>query len=491
MGSLSRWWNEPAGPKEVLALAWPLMLSTGLFSLTLFVDRMMLYWHSDASASAAMSAGSLFWAIICAPVGMIGYTGTFVAQYYGVKRTDRGIAVVWQGLLLSLALGPLFLLGAIFSSYIFQFAGHPPSLVKVEAEYFRWLMPGAWATVAGSALTGLFAGMGKTRVILACDFTATILNATLDALLIFGLLGFPRLGVIGAAIASSVSLITKVVIIGWMTYRFYTKFRNPLPAESLKDDREQKHGLLSVDWPLMKRLIRFGWPAGIQMLAESLSFTFIMLLVAILGERAMAATTLALGVNIIAFIPMTGLGMAVGVLVGQHLTAGEPLLARRVVRSGLLISLFYTFGFVVMYGGFPDWVIQIYSFGAEPERFNEMRPLLKPLLYFIAGYCVFDSLQIVFVGALKGAGDTHFVFIASVLIGLFIVILGKIGADYLFPDIGKNSNAEMVQANEKALFWWWGVISVWVLAMAVVFSTRYLQGKWLKMRVIESGFEPI
>ncbi len=491
MGSLSRWWNEPAGPKEVLALAWPLMLSTGLFSLTLFVDRMMLYWHSDASASAAMSAGSLFWAIICAPVGMIGYTGTFVAQYYGVKRIDRGIAVVWQGLLMSIALGPLFLLGAVLCPYIFQFAGHAPALVAAESEYFRWLMPGAWATVVGSALTGLFAGMGKTRVVLACDFTATILNATLDAILIFGLMGFPRLGVIGAAIASSISLITKVAIIGWLTYRFYSQYRDRTNAEAKVADDVAVHVRLSVDWPLMKRLVRFGWPAGIQMLAESLSFTFIMLLVAILGERAMAATTLALGVNIVAFIPMTGLGIAVGVLVGQHLTAGEPHLAQRVVRSGLAISLFYTFGFVVMYGGFPDWVIQIYSFGAEPERFNEMRPLLKPLLYFIAGYCVFDSLQIVFVGALKGAGDTHFVFVASVLIGICVVALGKFGAVYMFPDIGKNESAEMTVANEKALFWWWTVITIWVLGMAVVFSTRYLQGKWLKMRVIESGIGPI
>jgi MATE family multidrug resistance protein len=294
------------------------------------------------------------------------------------------------------------------------------------------------------------------------------------------------LGVAGAAIASSVSLCCKVLIIGWLARRFYMTYRNQV---KLADPSEEKLDVVlswGFDLPLLGRLIRYGWPAGIQMLAESLSFTFIMLLVAILGERAMAATTLALGVNIVAFIPMTGLGMAIGVLVGQHLTSGRPELAQRVVRSGLAISIFYTAGFVIVYGGFPDWVIHIYSFGAEPERFNDMRPLLKPLLYFIAGYCVFDSLQIVFVGALKGAGDTHFVFLASVIIGVIVVTLGIVGSRSMFPELSVPNPQVSRETSENALYWWWSVITFWVLLMAIVFSSRYLQGSWKKMRVIES-----
>ncbi len=101
--SWKTFWSEEGGPGEVLALAWPLMLSTGLFSLTLFVDRMMLYWYSNEAASAAMAAGTVFWVVTCVPLGTIGYTSTFVSQYFGVHREDRALHVVAQGLLLSLA----------------------------------------------------------------------------------------------------------------------------------------------------------------------------------------------------------------------------------------------------------------------------------------------------------------------------------------------------------------------------------------------------
>ncbi|MFM8397985.1 MAG: MATE family efflux transporter, partial [Pirellula sp.] len=81
--------------KELLKTAWPLMLSTGLFSITLFVDRLFLFQYSDAAAAAAMSAGTLFWSVTCLPAGICGYTSTFVAQYLGVGRVDRALHVVW------------------------------------------------------------------------------------------------------------------------------------------------------------------------------------------------------------------------------------------------------------------------------------------------------------------------------------------------------------------------------------------------------------
>lgn len=458
--------NEPSqlgSPRDVLKLAWPLMLSTGLFSLTLFVDRTLLYWYSNDAASAAMSAGTAFWVVICVPTGMIGYTSTFVSQYYGANRLDRAMQVVVQGLALSVLIGPFFLIVALFIGDLFRWFQHPPELIAVEVEYFRWIAPGAWAMVFSSAMTGLFAGIGKTRVLLLCDFVSTAINVVLDCLLIFGWLGFPRMGVAGAALASSVAIIAKVVLLAWIVYRYW--------QDALANSPELRATFRPQwDGPLMARLLRFGWPAGIQMLAESVSFSIIMLFVGRLGSISMAATTLALGVNLIAFVPINGLGMAVSVLVGQHLTAGRLDIAKRCVRSGLWIAGIYGTFFAVLYGLFPDFSMLIYSVGTEAERFDEMKPILRPLLWFIAGYCIFDALQIVYMSAIKGAGDTRFVLIASILIGLTVVGMGKLLGDLVHGE----------------LYWWWGVIMAWVLAMAVVFSSRYYQGKWQKMRVIES-----
>jgi MATE family multidrug resistance protein len=204
-------------------------------------------------------------------------------------------------------------------------------------------------------------------------------------------------------------------------------------------------------------------------LAEAASFSIIMMMVGQLGETAMAATTLALNVNLLAFIPMFGLGMAVGVVVGQRLAEGKPQTAQRSVRSGLWIAVAYSSCFAIAYGIFPDQILAIYGIGNDPVRFAEMRPIVKPILWFIAVYCVFDAIQIVFVGALKGAGDTTYVLIGNVISGVVIVSLGILIGEWI----------------GGGLLWWWGVITVWVLSLAVVFSFRYLHGGWMEKRVIE------
>lgn len=459
---------------EVLYTAWPLMLSTGLFSLTLFVDRLLLYGYSDSAASAALYAGVVLWSLNCLPIGICGYTNTFVAQYLAAKKPERALQVVWQGVLLGLMLGPIFILIGMFSEPLFIWIGHEPILAAQESQYFVWLIPGTWATIVASALVGLFSGSGRSRILLIADGIVTVVNAALDYVLIFGVLGFPKLGVRGAAIASSVALILKLLILaGIATRDFQRKSSIIKPLIDSQNNAVRKAGLrdlLKSDWPLMRRLIRFGWPAGVSVVAEAWSFTIIMAIVGGIGELEATATTLALNVNLLAFIPLVGLGTAVGVLVGKYLIEGQAAIARRMVLSGLYIGIAYSMIFVVLYGGFPEWVMTIYSLETDTTRFDAMRPILKPLLYFIAGYCVFDAFQTVFVGALKGAGDTYFVLGGHVIAGATAVLGGVILSWW---------------TGWNGLYYWWSVITFWVILLAVIFTLRYLHGGWQTKRVIE------
>ena len=459
---------------EVLLTAWPLMLSTGLFSLTLFVDRWLLYRYSDSATAAALGAGTVLWSINCLPIGICGYTNTFVAQYLSANRPSRALQVVWQGMLLGLMCGPfLFALGFL-AEPLFSLIGHAPHLAKQEAEYFVWLIPGTWATIVASALTGLFSGSGRSMILLYTDGLVTLVNAVLDYILIFGMFGLPAMGVRGAAIASSIALILKLLVLAWVASRDFRRKGGIMHANSDFETTEQRalrvRDLLKRDWPLMKRLVHFGWPAGVSVVAEAWCFTIIMLLVGRLGEQAATATTLALNVNLLAFIPLVGLGTAIGVLVGKYLVREQVDKAKRMVISGLLVGIAYSLFFVILYGGFPELAMTIYSFESEPERFEIMRPVLKPLLLFIACYCVFDSFQMVFVGALKGAGDTRFVLGGHICAGVSTVV-GGIAFSQL-TGIG-------------GLYYWWSVITVWVILLAVIFTLRYVQGGWQTKRVIE------
>ena len=445
------------------------MLSTGLFSITLFVDRLFLFQYSDAAAAAAMSAGTLFWSVTCLPAGICGYTSTFVAQYLGVRRVDRAMHVVWQGCLLALALSPILVLLGLFSYRLFVAFGHSPELAKFEYEFFLGLVPGACATILSSALVGLFAGSGRPIVLLYCDAIATATNVVLDYGMIFGNLGFPRWGVAGAAIASSISLSLKCILLAIFAYWYLRNNRfGAWPIDSSVSNKLRD--IFKLDFPLMRRLIRFGWPAGVSVVAEAWSFAIIMMIVGNLGERPAAATTLALGVNVLAFIPLIGLGIAVGVLVGKYLVQSELATAQRVVQAALTIGVIYSGVFAVLYGVFPDQVMNVYAIGNDPVRFEAIKPELKPLLYFIAAYCVFDSFQVIFSGVLKGAGDTLFVLLGHAVAGFGTVGLAIVGQKLFGWD---------------GLYYWWGVISVWVVLLAIIFTARYLHGGWKTKRVIE------
>ena len=445
------------------------MLSTGLFSITLFIDRLFLFQYSDAAAAAAMSAGTLFWSVTCMPVGICGYTSTFVAQYLGVRRLDKALHVVWQGCLLAIALMPLLIALGLYSYWLFRAFGHAEGLAKYEYDFFLGLVPGACATILASALVGLFAGGGRAIVLLYCDGLATLTNVVLDYALIFGNLGAPELGVQGAALASSISLILKCVLLVVFAVVFIRRGKfGPWPSESIVHARASS--VLTFDRTLMQRLLHYGWPAGVSVVAEAWSFAIIMMIVGNLGEQAAAATTLALGVNVLAFIPLIGLGIAVGVLVGKYLVQQQVDRAHRVIQAALIIGIAYSSVFAVLYGLFPEYVMNIYAIGNDPERFEAIRPQLKPLLYFIAAYCVFDAFQVIFAGVLKGAGDTMMVLLGHAVAGIGTVGLAVLGHLLLGWD---------------GLYYWWSVISIWVIVLAIFFTTRYLQGGWKQKRVIE------
>jgi MATE family multidrug resistance protein len=453
-----RWWFSDWGPGPLIRLALPLMISAGFISLTLFTDRILLYWHSEAAASAAMGAGTVYWTVICLPMGLLGYISTFVSQYRGAQHFPR-IGVVYQhAMALAWCIVPALFLAMAMAWPLFTWAGHQPNLVRLEATYLRVLLLGGVGVLFYSVQSGLLTGQGRTPTVLAIDGIATLLNLVLDAVLIFGLGPIPAFGILGAGLATTLSFWVKIPIASWVIAR---------DPQLVKDFQVGVRSRWEV--AMFRRFITYGTPAGLQMLAEAGCFSVIMLQVGKLGELEMAATTLALGLNVLAFVPMIGLGIGVGVLVGQHLTEGRIDLARRTVTCALGVTTLYTSLFAGCLGLAPETMISIYAWGASEERFELIKPLLVPLLAIIAFYCVLDGLQVVFVGAIKGAGDTWFVLLATFLVSLGAILVGILCQNTLGP----------------SLMLWWYVIAGWVTSMGIVFASRYFSGRWESKRVIE------
>ena len=456
--TFGQWWRSDWGPGPLLKLALPLMMSAGFVSLTLFTDRTLLYWQSESAASAAMGAGALYWTIGCLPMGLLGYLSTFVSQYRGSGQPHR-VGVAYQhAWAIAWMFVPIYLFLILIAPWFFTSSGHSPELVELESNYLRVVLVGGISVLFYSVQSGLLTGQGRTAIVLAVDALGTVVNLVLSIILIFGLGPIPAMGVIGAAAGTAVSFWMKLPIMHWIIRR---------------DQRMRETYSVGVAKPwerdMFRRLVVFGTPAGLQMLAEAGCFSMIMLQVGSLGQLPMAATTLALGLNVLAFVPMIGLGIGVGVLVGQHVTEGRIDLARRTVWCALSLSMFYTSFFAITLGLFPQTMASLYALGTPTERFAIMEPMLVPLLQIIAIYCVLDGIQIVFVGAIKGAGDTWFVLLATFFVSGGSVVVGLILQEIL----------------GASLLLWWYVIAGWVAAMALAFWLRYVQGAWETKRVIE------
>ena len=457
LSSFRRWWTQPCGGREVLGLALPLVLSTASWTIMHFVDRVFLTWYSTEAIAAAMPAGMLHFSMLCFPLGLAGYINTFVAQYYGAGRKHRIGLVVWQGIWLGMLAIPAFLLLIPVAPWIFAMAGHGEQIAELETTYFQTLAWGAGGAVVSAALAAFFTGLGHARVVLAVDSSAAILNLILDYLLIFGISPFPELGIFGAGIATSISQWAKVVAYFLIIYR--REFR--VPYRLVEGFR--------LDGALLRRVLKFGGPSGFQLFFETLAFTAFLFLMGRLGQTALAATTIAFSVNSFAFVPMLGLGIAVTTLVGQQLGRNDPPLAERATWVAFWLGGLYVGTMALLYLLVPSWFLSAHAAGSNPADFHELQRICTVLLRFVALYCLFDMTHIVFVSAIKGAGDTRFVLIITLIVSPVPVVLGYFGT--------KQWN--------WSLNTFWFVITAWICGLGIIYLARFWQGKWRTMRVIE------
>ena len=454
------WWRRPCGGREVLAVALPLVISTGSWSLMHFADRMFLLWHNTEAMAASMPAGLAHFTLLCFPLGLATYVNTFVAQYEGAGRPERIGLAVWQGVRIGLWATPLFILLAPCAPYLFAAAGHPPKLASLESIYFQTLCFGAGAAVMSAALASFFTGRGKTRVVMVVDCSASLMNVVLDYVWIFGYLGFPAMGIEGAGWATAASQWFKMLVYWWLMMR---------------PDHIARYGLAAgkrFDAALMWRLVRFGSPNGLQMFVEVTAFTAINLLVGALGPLAMAATTLAFNVNSVAWVPMIGMGIAVSTLVGQQLGHNRPELAARATWTAFWMGSAYMGAMALVYVAIPDVLLLGHKAGTTPEQFDALRDLTIVLLRFVAVYCVFDAMNMIFVSALKGAGDMRFVLLSTMVISPLPILAAWFGIRYF--DLG--------------LLWAWAVVTAWISTLGIIYLARFLQGRWKAMRVIEPEY---
>jgi MATE family multidrug resistance protein len=451
-------WKSEGGYRDVLSLAVPLIISTGTVSVLHFIDRMFLTWYSADAIAASMPASMVSQAIMSFFLGVAGYTGVFVAQYFGAARYNRVGPVIWQGLYISIA-GGILLIGFIpFAQNIFGFFGHDPAIQKEEVTYFRVLCFSGFPAIACAAISGYFSGRGRPWPVMWVNCFAAAINIVLDYALIFGKWGAPEWGIKGAGIATVTASIGSLIIFLFL-----------LAAGSQNKIYHTISGF-RPDWELMKRILKFGIPAGTQFFLDMASFTVFLLILGRLGTASLVASNISFNINSLAFMPMIGCGNAVSILVGQFLGKGRPDLAEKSSYSAFHLTFIYMLSISIAYVTIPWLFIAPFAAKADPAMFNGIAELTVVLLRFVAIYSIFDTLSIIFSSAVKGAGDTRFVMYMTVTIGWLVMVIPTYLSIVVFG---------------------YGIMACWVFAtlcvitLGIGFLLRFLNGKWKTMLVIE------
>ncbi len=443
-----------------MQVALPLVISSGSASLMYVMDRVFLSWYSTDAVAAALPASMLHWTLISLAIGTVNYVNAFVAQYHGAGQPRRIGAIVWQGIYLSLLAG-IALLGCIpLAEKMFEWFSHEPAIRRLETEFFSVLCLGGFPLLLQNTLACFFSGRGKTQVIMGINIACALINGVLDYLLIFGVAGFPRWGIAGAATATVVAWIA-----GALMY-----------VVALLANRQRSHYALGSAWrfdpKLFVRLLRFGLPNGVQLLVDLSSWTVFVQLIGALGTQSLAATSLAFNLNTLAFIPLLGVGTAVVTLTGQRIGERRPELAVRTTWLAFGISSGYIAIFSAIYWFAPRLILLPYTLGDNRQDFVEIEQQVIQLLRFVAVYSLFDAMAIIFSSATRGAGDTRFALIFSLVASSLLLVLPT----YLAARLGN-----------RGLSIPWTAVTVFIMVLGVGFLCRFQQGRWKSMRVIETS----
>ncbi len=439
----------------IIKLAAPLVLSMSGVMIMQFVDALFLSWYSADAIAAVVPAVMPALLLSSAFTGAAGYTSTFVAQYTGAGRPERSAAAVWQGIYFSVLSGAFLALVSLGARPLFGWVGHAPVIQAMEVRFFSIMCWGAFFFAAANALSGFFSGRGATSVVMAVNIAGLCANAALDYILIFGKFGFPRLGITGAALATvaSQALITLVFAV------LFLRRENRVHWATWRSR--------ALDIPLFLRLVRFGFPGGMRFSLEMASWTVFVFFVGRIGPIDLAATNIAWRINGIAFFPAIGISQAVAILVGNAQGAGQPALSAKATWRGTALSQVWMLVMAAVFVVFPVQLFGIFA-GRDPATAAQFATLGPMLLRFVAVYCLLDALNYVFISALVAAGDTRWTLYASIALNAaFVAALAA--ADVFF----------------RTLFAEWLVATVFVMAQALLWLARFLQGKWKGLRVIE------
>lgn len=454
--------NENNHPKggiiEMLLIALPMFASMGCDAIMTFTDRIFLAKLSTDHMNASLAGGVFLGTFTIFFTGLISYSTALVAQYLGAGFKSRAAVTTFQAILIALISYPILLLSAPLAKLIFQYMNIPANQLPLQIQYFSTLLWGSIFILFRTALSSFFSGLGRTKFIMIAAIASMITNVVCNYLLIFGKFGFPELGIRGAALGTNIGSFVGVVIL----FALYFSKRNRVDFQIIKS--------FKLNGEIMKKLLWYGLPQGFESFMSLSAFSTMILLLHSKGAIAATAATIMFNWDYVSFMPLIGIQVAVTSLVGKYMGAKDVASAVKVTYSGVKTGLVYSCIIFLLYVFRTDILVNFFRPDIASETFTQAIPMAKAMLRLATVYVLADAVTVSMVGALRGAGDTHWTMVA-------FIIMHWLSVFSLFISL-KVFGASAVTG--------WGVLVFTFLSFSLILFHRFKQGKWKTLDIINS-----
>ncbi|WP_068470712.1 MATE family efflux transporter [Candidatus Protochlamydia phocaeensis] len=394
--------------RELIHIAFPLMLSSLSVMSMVFVDRLFLARYSLEAFNAVANAMTLGWAYVYGWMVLASIAEVFVAQYNGAECKKRLGEPVWQMIWLSLFSALFFIPLSLYGGDWFYGAG---TAHQLEKEYFSWMMLFGPSFALYGALCGFFIGQGKTRLITGLAIGANLVNAGLDYLLIFGMGDFlPPMGVKGAAIATSGSSIFQALVLAAVFLNFSNRSTYGTNCYALQ---------AKAFW----QCVRIGFPGALFIVIELLGWASFYYMMTLVSERHITIAGISQSIVILLFFFAEGISKAAGALTGNLIGARKIHLIKQVILSGIRLHGLFFLALLGLFMLFSHRLASDFLPDASSVTLHSLEESLKICLFYICFYLLFEGIRLLFSGVLTAAGDTVFLMIAgSLSVWVFLVL---------------------------------------------------------------------
>jgi MATE family multidrug resistance protein len=372
----------------MMRLALPVVVVQVGMMLIGVVDTMVVGRLSPEAMAAVALGHVTLMAVYSFGIGMLLALDPLVSQAVGA---DDHVAVrrsIQRGMVLAIGLMVPTTLVLIPVETMLTLFRQPPDTIPLAAAYVRICIPGLLPFYAFFVLRQSLQAMGRLRPIVITIIVVNVFNLVADWALVFGAGPIPQLGPIGSAWATTIARTLFFVILLIAARKHLRPYLGRFDRAALR---------LQPLW----RTIRLGAPIGFQVQLELLMFTVVAFLMGGLGTVQMAAHQVTINLASLTFMVPLGVSSATAVLVGRAIGAGDDGGARRAAASGILIGVGFMTVMAALFIGAPRLLTSAYTS-------DENVVILATLLIPIAGYFqIFDGVQVVSAGVLRGAGDTR------------------------------------------------------------------------------------